>query len=77
MAFHLMCVHNILVLFELLSGHLLGGGCSLGWPCSLVFLLFVVLVVSRLVFFLGGGAGFGFWLLQFLVFAFFYFLTGA
>ena len=37
-----------LVLYWLLSGHLLGNSCSLGWPYVLfVFWLFVVLVISR------------------------------
>ena len=32
MAFHLTCVHIILVWFGLLSGNLLGNSCSLGLP---------------------------------------------
>ena len=48
MTFHLTCVHIILVRFVLLSGHLFGNSCSLGWPCVLiVFCLFVILVISR------------------------------
>ena len=35
--FHLTCVHINLVRFGLLSGHLLGNSCSLGWP----YVLFV------------------------------------
>ena len=46
---------RFLVQYGLLSGRLLGGGCSLGWPCVLfVFWLFVALVVSRF--------GFGGWI---------------
>ena len=44
--FHLKCVHIILVRFGLLSGHLLGNSCSVGHMFS-VFLLFVILVISR------------------------------
>ena len=48
MTFHLMCVRIILVRFRLLSGHLLGNSCSLGWPYVLfVFWLFVILVMTR------------------------------
>ena len=36
--FHLTCVHIILGRFGLLSGHLLGNGCSLGCP----YVLFVL-----------------------------------
>ena len=47
--FHLMFVH--LVRFWLLSGHLLGNSCALGWPfvlivfCLFVFYLFPILVL--------------------------------
>ena len=48
MTFHLMCVRIILVRFRLLSCHLLGNSCSLGWPYVLfVFWLFVILVMTR------------------------------
>ena len=58
----------LLVRFELLSGHLCGNSCPLGWPFLLiVFCLFVIfcyfpILVLR--------AGFAFWLFQFLFFAF-------
>ena len=59
-----------LVRAELLSGHLLGNSSSFGRPYDLfVFRLFVILVISR--FGLNLRAGFGFLLLQFLIFAYF------
>ena len=66
-----VCVFILFVVrFGLLSGHFLGKSCSLGWPYVLfVFWLFVILVISHLVL----RVGLGFWLLQFLVFAYFYF----
>ena len=50
MTVHLMCVYINLVWFELLSGHLLGESCSLGYSYILfVFCLivFIILVISR------------------------------
>ena len=54
--FHLIFVHLLLVQFGLLSGHLLGKSCPLGWPYVLILsicniYLFPVLVLR---------AGFGF-----------------
>ena len=47
--FHLMFVHHTLSsLFGLLSDHLFGNGCPLGWPFVLiVFCLFVILDISH------------------------------
>ena len=56
--FHLMFVHFTLVRFWLLSGHLLGNSCPLGWSfvlivfCLFVFYSFPILVLRA-----------GFWLL--------------
>ena len=53
--FHLIFVHNTFSsLFWLLSDHLCGNSCPLGWPFVLiVFCLFVILVISY--FFFWGG----------------------
>ena len=41
--FHLMFVHYTFSSFGLLSGHLLGNSCPLGWPfVFIVFCLFVI-----------------------------------
>ena len=46
--FDLLFVQYILVRFELLSGHLSGNCCPLGWPYLLiVFCLFVFLFISH------------------------------
>ena len=47
--FHLIFVHySFSSLFGLLSDHLLGNSCPLGWPFVLiVFCLFVILVISH------------------------------
>ena len=43
--FHLMFVHYTLVRFGLLSGHLFGNSCLLGWPFALtVFCLFIIFI---------------------------------
>ena len=44
-----LCLYIILLVWlVLLSGHLLGKSCPLGWPCVLIiFCLFVILVISR------------------------------
>ena len=47
MTFHLTCVHIILVWFWLLSGHLLGNRCSLGWP----YVLFCILTICNISYF--------------------------
>ena len=49
--FHLMFVHYTFSSVWLLSGHLLGNSCALGWPivlivfCLFVFYLFPILVL--------------------------------
>ena len=51
MIFHLMFVHYTFTSVWLLSGHLLGNSCALGWPfvliafCLFVFHLFAILVL--------------------------------
>ena len=68
MAFQLVCVYVVSVQFGLLGGRLLWSGCSLGWPGVLFGVLTVCnLLVSGFCFW----AWFGFWLLRFLVFAYF------
>ena len=44
-----MCLFIILLVrFGLLSGHLSGKSCPLGWPCVLIVIcLFISLVISR------------------------------
>ena len=66
-AFRLTCVHVILVRFQLLSSHLLRiAAYSVDHMFSFVFWL-VILFISHFVL----KAGFGFLLLQFLIFAYF------
>ena len=51
--FHLMFVHYTFVRFGLLSGHLLGNSCPLGWLyvlvvfCQFVFFVYFPLVLRR------------------------------
>ena len=53
-----MFVHYTLVLLVLLSGHLLGNSCLLGWPYVLiVFCLFVIFILLPILIL---SAGFGF-----------------
>ena len=49
-------VCSLLVWFGLLSGHLLGNSCPLGWPFVLIFFyLFVIFIYCDVTIFSGGG----------------------